>query len=99
MMNDKNLKVIRKEVSIKKGVILFDPDLYKKELDLFKMPYNPLDESQILEYGKIASELRLVISKKADQVKQAEDDDSNSIEESKRDLPSKIKRTSDWRQR
>ena len=57
-----------------KGVILFDPDLYKKELDLFKMPSNPLDESQILEYGRIASEIRHLISKKADQVKQAGDD-------------------------
>ena len=64
-MNDKNLKVIRKEISATKGVILFDPDLYKKELDLFKMPQNPLGESQILEYGRIASELRLMISKQA----------------------------------
>ena len=45
MQNDRNLKVIRKEVSHAQGVILFDPDLFKKEFELFSITENPLDET------------------------------------------------------
>ena len=65
MKNDKNLKVIRKEISQTKGAVLFDPDLFKKDLELFQTTINPLDEEQLIEYGKIASDIRRQVSIKA----------------------------------
>ena len=71
MQNDRNLKVIRKEVSHEQGVILFDPDLYKKDFELFKIAENPLDKTQLIEYGKIATEMRQQVTSKAEKIKKA----------------------------
>lgn len=87
MQNDKNLKVIRKEISQTKGAILFDPDLYKKDLELFQIATNPLDEEQLIEYGRIASDIRRQVTIKADQIAPIVIENSGLDEESKDSAP------------
>lgn len=42
--NDKNLKVIRKEVANENGVLIFDPDFFRGDQQFFRGADNRLSE-------------------------------------------------------
>ena len=62
---DKNLKVIRKEVSQSGGKFLFDPEDFKVDAKSFRVAEYKLSEEGLLEYARLATRLRTQFHEKA----------------------------------
>ena len=55
---DKTLKTIRKEMDSDRGQFVFDPDDFKEAAKSFEVESYRLPEEGLLEYGKLATQLR-----------------------------------------
>lgn len=55
---DKNLKAIRKEVSQANGTFVFDPEDFKEDAKSFSVEAYRLPEEGLLEYARLATNLR-----------------------------------------
>ena len=62
---DKTLKTIRKEMDADRGQFVFDPDDFKEAAKSFEVESYRLPEEGLLEYGKLATQLRRQFTEKA----------------------------------
>ena len=62
---DKTLKTIRKEMDSDRGQFVFDPDDFKEAAKSFEVESYRLPEEGLLEYGKLATQLRQGFTEKA----------------------------------
>ena len=62
---DRKLKVIRKEMEHARGQFTFDPDDFKEVASGFKEEAYKLPEQGLLEYAKVATQLRKQFTERA----------------------------------
>lgn len=90
MASDKSLQAIRKGAVREETVMLFDPSEYQGMGDKLTMAEFAVDHEQLLEYAKVASEIRARFKEKARAVTDAlghdDDDEDDELEETKTDL-------------
>ena len=55
---DKNLKTIRKELTVDTGGFVFDPDSFKEQAKSFSLESHRLTEEVLRQYGDLATLLR-----------------------------------------
>ncbi len=89
MASDKSLQAIRKGAVRDETVMLFDPSEYQGMGDKLTMAEFAVDHEQLLEYAKVASEIRARFKEKARAVTDAlgpdDDDEDDELEEIKTD--------------
>ena len=69
---DQNLQTFRKETSHARGSFIFDPEDFKEESKSFLVQPYQLPKEGLLEYAKLATQLRQKFQSKADAMQAAQ---------------------------